>query len=576
MTRHLMPFGAEIRPEGNTRFRLWAPAAPTVRLELPRRGTLAAMTPLPGGWHELVTEAPAGEPYRFVLPDGRAVADPASRCQLEDADGPSMVVDADAYRWRNPDWSGRPWRETVLYELHVGTFTPEGSFAAAERRLPYLAELGITAVELMPLAEFPGRRNWGYDGVLPFAPDRTYGTPDELRALVDTAHGLGLMVFLDVVDNHFGPEGNFIGRYAPGFYTEDFHTPWGVAIDFRQREVRDFYLHHALCWLAEYRLDGLRFDAVHAILDPSEPHFLVELAQQLPRHVHLVLENERNEARFLRGDRGARQRPYDAQWHDDLHHAAHALLTGERQGYYADFADDPADRLRRTLAEGFVRTEESSTDLWPLAYVAFLQNHDQIGNRAQGERLTRLAPTAAVAAAQSLLLLSPQVPLLFMGEEWGATTPFLYFCDFHGQLAASIREGRAREFAAFHEGAEDIPDPLAETTFAASRLDWSELEQPEHAAWLARTRSLLELRQREIVPRLAGEVRVTDSRSLGSHAFSVAWRLADGSHLTLTANLGPHPHAADLPPGRLLHATHAMHPGELPSWSVAWTLERSA
>ena len=571
-----MPFGAELRPDGSTRFRLWAPAAPTMRLELPRRGMVTVMTALPGGWHERVTAAPAGEPYRFLLPDGLAVADPASRCQLEDADGPSLVVDPDAYRWRHADWPGRPWHEAVIYELHVGTFTPEGTFAAAERRLPYLADLGVTAVELMPLADFPGRRNWGYDGVLPFAPDRVYGTPDELRSLVDTAHGLGLMVFLDVVDNHFGPEGNLIGRYAPGFYTEDFHTPWGVAIDFRQREVRDFYLHHALCWLAEYRLDGLRFDAVHAILDPSETHFLVELARKLPRHVHLVLENERNEARFLRGGSGGSHRPYDAQWHDDLHHAAHTLLTGERQGYYADFAGEPADLLRRTLAEGFVRTGESSADLSPLAYVAFLQNHDQIGNRAHGERLTRLAPAEAVAAAQALLLLSPQVPLLFMGEEWGAASPFLYFCDFHGQLAASIRAGRAREFAAFHEAVEDIPDPLGETTFAASRLDWSELEHQEHAAWLARTRSLLQLRQREIVPRLAGAVRVTDSRSLGPQAFTVAWRLADGSALTLTANLGPEPYPADLPPGRLLHATHAMDPGTLPSWSVAWTLGRSA
>ena len=589
-----MPFGAELRPDGTTRFALWAPAAATVRLELPGRGLELPLEPEPGGWHRGVAPAGAGEPYRFVLPDGRTVADPASRCQAVDADGPSLVVDPSAYRWRHDGWTGRPWHEAVLYELHVGTFTPEGTFAAAADRLPYLAELGVTAVELMPIADFPGSRNWGYDGVLPFAPDRAYGTPDELKALVDAAHGLGLMVFLDVVDNHFGPEGNQLGRYAPGFFTEDFHTPWGIAIDFRDPTVRAFYRHNALYWLEEYRFDGLRFDAVHAILDPSDTHFLVELARtvraQVPREVHLVLENEHNQAAFLRHDPEIGRRLYEAQWNDDLHHATHALVTGEAGGYYADFADDPLRRLRRALAEGFVYQGEPSAhrdgeprgepsaDLPPLAFVGFLQNHDQIGNRARGERLTELAAPEAVAACQAVLLLCPQVPLLFMGEEWGATTPFFYFCDFHGELAQSVRDGRRREFAGLFAHVEDVPDPLAEMTFAASRLDWSEPERPPHAACLERTRTLLKLRRREIAPRLGGgRVRVIGERPLGPHGLAVDWRLADRSVLGLRANLGPAPlEGSDPPAGPILYATHARQPGTLAPWSVTWELRQDA
>jgi malto-oligosyltrehalose trehalohydrolase len=594
MSAHQMPFGAELCADGTTRFRLWAPAAAQVRLQLSKSGVDRPMRSEPHGWHELVTAATAGEHYRFVLPDGLVVADPASRCQAADADGPSVVVDPSAYSWRHPGWAGRPWHETVLYELHVGTFTAEGTFTAAAARLPYLADLGITAVELMPLAEFPGSRNWGYDGVLPFAPDRAYGTPDELKALIDAAHGLGLMVFLDVVDNHFGPEGNFLARYAPGFYTKEFHTPWGAAIDFRDPTVRSFYRHNALYWLNEYRFDGLRFDAVHAIVDTSETHFLLELARAVrtgvARPVHLVLENEHNRAAFLRHDPQLGQRLYDAQWNDDLHHAAHALITGEAGGYYADFADAPADRLRRALAEGFVYQGEPSrhqggkprgersADLSPLAFVGFLQNHDQIGNRALGERLTRLAPREAVAACQAVLLLCPHVPLLFMGEEWGASTPFLYFCEFHGALAQAVRDGRRREFAAFFAHAEDVPDPLDDATFAASQLDWSELEQPAHAACLERTRTLLRLRQREIVPRLAGgEVGVIDQSSLGPHGLKIDWRLADRSVLGLQANLGPAPLAGGaLPAGPLLFATHAPQPGAIPPWSVAWQLRQGA
>lgn len=592
---HAMPFGAELRADETTRFRLWAPAEPEVVLVLPGAGREQAMRRLDGGWHELVTEAPAGTAYLFRLGDGLEVPDPAARAQQDDVDGPSVVVDPGSYAWRSTGWRGRPWAEAVLYELHLGTFTPEGTCAAAMRHLPYLVDLGVTALEVMPVAEFPGARNWGYDGVLHYAPERSYGTPDELKALIDEAHRLGLMVLMDVVYNHFGPEGNFLGRYAPSFFTEDFHTPWGAAIDFRERPVRDFYIHNALYWIEEYRCDGLRLDAVHAIVDPSPAHILDELAQAVrqgpgsQREVHLVLENERNQARFLRPD-GA-----TAQWNDDVHHVYHVLLTGESAGYYADYADKPADRLARGLAEGFVYQGEPSrhqgkprgepsAGLPPTAFIDFLQNHDQIGNRALGERLTLLAGHDAVAACQAALLLSPHVPLLFMGDEWGATTPFLFFCDFHGELAEAVRQGRRREFAAFFENpASEVPDPIAEQTFLDSKLDWRECVRPPHGRWLACTKAILKLRADEIAPRLAaGETRSLGARSFGSHGVHAAWQLGDGSRLTLLANLGlDAAPAIDRPPGRLLHATVPNADTEAPRltlapWSVAWFIDGSA
>jgi maltooligosyltrehalose trehalohydrolase len=584
-----MPFGAESRADGTVRFRLWAPAAEVVRLELPGRQESFNMQPLQRGWHEVIIPAKAGEVYQFVLPDGLRVADPASRCQEHEADGPSLVVDPSAYRWRHESWRGRPWHEAVVHELHVGTFTPAGTFAGAAERLPYLAQLGVTAIELMPIAHFPGKWNWGYDGVLAFAPDPTYGTPDELKALVDAAHGYGLMVFLDVVYNHFGPAGNSLRRYAPEFFTADCRTPWGEAIDFRRPEVRAFYIANALYWLEEFRLDGLRFDAVHAIVDPSETHFLVELAHTVRttvgRDVHLVLENDQNRASFLRHDPKLGRRLFDAQWNDDLHHTMHVLLTGERHGYYADFADAPVERLRRALAEGFVYQGEPaaydggtprgepSGDLPPLAFASFLQNHDQIGNRALGERLSLLAPPEAVQACQAIVLLGPQVPLLFMGEEWAARTPFLFFCDFEGDLAQAVREGRRHEFAAFFDQVEEIPDPLDEATFVRSHLDWLELDHPEHAGWLARTRRLLRLRAQEIAPRLGDTVRVAHSQALGSRGLLVSWRLSDGSRLTLLANLGDVSIASPgIPAGNVLHSTHADLAGDLPPWSVTWVL----
>lgn len=597
MTLLDMPFGAA-PVEGGVRFRFWAPGQEEVQLVLPGRNQRLPMQVRPGGWFELVAEAEVGDRYLFLLADGTEVADPASRAQAETVDGPSLVVDPRRYRWRHESWRGRPWAEAVIYELHVGTFTEEGTYTAAIERLDHLVKLGVTAVELMPLADFPGQRNWGYDGVLLYAPARAYGTPDELRALVDAAHGKGLMVFLDVVYNHFGPEGNYLPRYAPAFFTEDFPTPWGAAIDFRERAVRDFYIHNALHWLEEYRFDGLRFDAVHAIRDPSPTHILTELGRTVRRRfegrreVHLVLENEKNEAWPLRRDAEAGRRLYDAQWNDDAHHVFHVLLTGEDAGYYSDFAQEPAAKLARALSEGFVYQGEPSRhqggkprgepcrDLPPLAFVDFLQNHDQIGNRALGERLTVLAEPERVRAFQAILFLSPHVPLLFMGEEWGAKTPFQFFCDFHGQLAEAVREGRRREFAAFFaDPSAEVPDPLAVETFRRSKLDWGEPGREPHAAWLEGTRELLRLRAREIAPRLArGEGSLSGVDLVGEHGLMVCWCLGDGSRLTLLANLGADPWTPERPPaGRLLHATFAGdHPPggcpTLPAWSVAFYL----
>ena len=471
-----------------------------------------------------------------------------------------------------------------------GAFTLGGTFAGAIERLPYLSQLGVTAIELMPLADFPGRRNWGYDGVLPFAPDRSYGTPDELKALVDAAHGHGLMVFLDVVYNHFGPAGNRLGRYAPEFFTADFRTPWGEAIDFGRPEVRAFYIANALYWLEEFRFDGLRLDAVHAIVDPSETHFLVELARTvrtaIGRDVHLVLENDHNRASFLRHAPELGRRLFDAQWNDDLHHAMHVLLTGERHGYYADFADAPVERLRRALAEGFVYQGEPSAysggkprgepsgDLPPLAFVELPAEP-----RSDRQSCPRRAAVAARRARGYPGLpgdpaAQPAGATAVHGRGMGSEYPIPLLLPTSRAISPqAVRDGRRREFAAFFDHVEEIPDPLDETTFIRSRLDWHELDQPEHAACLARTRRLLRLRAEQIAPRLGDDVRVVHTQALGSRGLLVSWRLSDGGRLTLLANLGDVSIASPgIPPGNLLHSTHTDLTGDLPPWSVAWVL----
>jgi maltooligosyltrehalose trehalohydrolase len=559
---HAMPFGAEITDAG-VRFALWAPTADAVALVLD--GVEHPMPEACEGWRRLVApQGRAGSRYGFRIDGGPVVPDPASRFQPDDVHRESLVIDPAAYAWNDHSWVGRPWEEAVLYEVHVGTASPEGTYGGLANKLEILCDLGVTALELMPLADFPGRRNWGYDGVLPFAPDAAYGSPDDLKRLIDQAHALGLMVLIDVVYNHFGPAGNYLHTYAKSFFTDRHQTPWGAGINFdgaASRTVRDYFLHNALYWLEEYHADGLRFDAVHAILDDSQPHIIAEIAERvratLPgREVHLVLENEANEARWLA--RNARGRPtfHTAQWDDDLHHCWHTLLTGESDGYYEDYADRPAERLGRCLAEGFAYQGEPSAHkagaprgepsghLPPSAFVTFLQNHDQIGNRGFGERLSHLAPPERLQLARAGLILSPQIPLLFMGEEWAASTPFLYFVDFSDDeaLSAAVREGRRKEFANFKSFAEQhgdrtIPDPTLAETFERSRLDWREAGQSPHADVLAETRRLLRLRQEHIVPLTRTRFIGASASTPGPETLEVVWRY-DGGILRFIAHFG--------------------------------------
>src|SRR5882762_2397605 len=422
-------------------------------------------------------------------------------------------------------------------------------------KLDNLVASGITAVDVMPLTNIAGSRNWGYDGVLWYAPDGAYGRPDDLKALIDEAHLRGLMVFLDVVYNHFGPEGNYLGRYAPGFFTEA-QTPWGSAIDYRVPEVRAFAIENALYWLREYRFDGLRLDAVHAISEPGEISMLRELsravgnlATETNRHIHLVLENDDNAARLLDANQDPPRGKYRAQWNDDYHHAWHVLLSGETHGYYRDYQRCPLRDIARALGSGFVYQGEASAHrcgqlrgepsgkLAPTGFVHFLQNHDQIGNRALGDRLESMAEHKAIEAALAITLLAPMVPMLFMGEEWGSTEPFPFFCNFQGDLAGAVRKGRRREFAgAYARYGEEVPDPLDEATFQSAVLDWNARDLPKAHRRLALLRDLLSVRRREIVPRLTG-AQFGDASVEGDGLLSARWRMGDGMLLQLRDNL---------------------------------------
>lgn len=598
-----MPFGAAVLPGGGVAFRLWAPAAHDVELsrDLSGREIRQAMTAQPEGWYTLtLPDAQAGDCYRFRIDGELSVPDPVSRFQPEDVHGPSQVIDPAAFAWQDDDWHGRPWSEAVIYELHVGTYTPDGTFAGVERHLDHLARLGVTAVELMPVADFPGQRNWGYDGVLPFAPDSRYGRPEALKSLVQAAHARGLMMLLDVVYNHFGPEGNYLHRYAPAFFNARHRTPWGDAINFDgpgNRIVRDFFIHNALYWLEEFHFDGLRLDAVHAICDDSRPDILEELSERVARGpgqqrvIHLVLENDHNAAHYLRASKD--RSGYAAQWNDDLHHAAHVLLTGEHDGYYSDYAADPLAHLGRCLTEGFAYQGEPSPfrdnaprgepsrDLPPQAFVGFLQNHDQVGNRAFGDRLATQTSEPALRALTAILLLAPSPPLLFMGQEWATRRPFPFFCDFHGELADAVTRGRRREFSRFPQfrdpAARDrIPDPNHPATFASAVLDWQEPDEDAHRAWLDWHRELLAVRHRVLDPRLPGmPAGAAHWTSVGARALQASWRLNDGSRLTLVANLDDAPCGGTAPPvGQLLFATteQSTNAQELPAWSVYWSL----
>jgi maltooligosyltrehalose trehalohydrolase len=550
-------WGANLHADG-ARFRLWAPGVEAVALSA--AGGDIGMRRSGDGWFEADTDKVAvGEAYGFRLPSGAVVPDPAARAQAGDVHGQSVLVDPRRYQWQTADWSGRPWEEAVIYELHTGTFSPEGTFDGIARRLDHLVDLGVTALELMPVAQFGGTRGWGYDGVLHYAPHPAYGGADGLKRLVDAAHARGLMLILDVVYNHFGPDGNYLHLYAPDFFDASRHTPWGAAIRLDAAPVRTFYIENALYWLEEFRFDGLRLDAIDQIEDPSDEPILEELARTVrgrirDRHVHLTTEDNRNVAHLHGRDADGKPRLYTAEWNDDFHHVAHVLATGDAQGYYADYEPDVAAKLARALAEGYVYQGEPSAfrdgkpygepsqDLPPTAFIDFLQNHDQIGNRAFGERLSVLAPARTVELLTAILLLSPSIPLLFMGEEWAEQRPFLFFTDFTGELGKNVREGRRREFRKwpqFQDPAtrEQIPDPNDPATMQASMLDWSARDRHSGGKRLAYLRKLLALRAREIVPHLKGLRRgSSEAQVLSDRAFSVAWPLADGSWLRCVAN----------------------------------------
>jgi maltooligosyltrehalose trehalohydrolase len=582
-------FGARLTSDG-TSFRLWAPAAKRVDLVLAKKPL--AMRRGAGGWFSLdVAGSGAGARYRFRIDDEIDVPDPASAFQPDDVFGPSEVIDHDGFAWRASEWSGRPWTEAVLIETHVGTFTRDGSYRAMIDKLDHLVKAGITALELMPLADFFGRRGWGYDGVLWYAPDSAYGRPDDLKTLIDEAHQRGLMVFLDVVYNHFGPEGNFLGRYAPTFFTEA-QTPWGSAIDYRVPEVRAFAIENALYWLRDYRFDGLRLDAANHILsEPGQPSMLHDLsiatgklAVSTGRHIHIVLENGDNRAGLLDASQEPPRGKYRAQWNDDYHHAWHVMLTAESSGYYGDYQRSPRRDLARALASGFVYQGETSTfwgnkprgepsgKLPPATFVNFLQNHDQIGNRALGERLESLASMEEIEAALAITLLVPMIPMLFMGEEWGSKAPFPFFCDFEGDLAHAVRRGRKQEYKwAYEKYGDEVPDPLDAATFQSAVLDWKTGDTPVGPKRLTLVRELLAIRRHEIVPRLAhahfGEAYATDNGLLTAH-----WHMGDGAMLRLTANLSSQEIA-----NRSIPATGTPIWGgdagdRLPPWSVFWRI----
>ena len=553
-------WGGELLDAGGARFRLWAPSQQRLAVRLQGQESDIPMHRAGDGWFE--AEAPAasaGDAYWFVLGDGMAVSDPAARAQTGDVHSASLLVDPRAYAWKTESWAGRPWEETVFYELHTGTFSEDGTFDGVRRSLDHLAETGITALELLPVAQFAGTRGWGYDGVLLYAPHQAYGGPVGLKRLVDAAHERGLMVFLDVVYNHFGPDGNYLSLYAEDFFHPERHTPWGAAIAYEKKPVRDFFIDNALYWLEEFRMDGLRLDAVDQIAEHTEEPFLEELARAVrsrirDRHVHLTTEDDRNITSLHERGPGGEIELFSGEWNDDVHHAAHTIATREGGGYYVDYKDDPVGQLARALATGFIYQGEASefrdgaargvpsAHLPPTAFVNFLQNHDQVGNRAFSERLAALADPEMVELLTAILLLSPQIPLLFMGEEWGETRPFGFFTDFHGELGDLVREGRRKEFGKWPEFAlqanrEKIADPNAEPTFAGSRLDWSKSRQAGHSARLEFVRTLLHLRQREIVPLLASMgPNAGRAESLGDWAFRVSWQAGDRS-LQLLANL---------------------------------------
>lgn len=552
------------------------------------------MIPQPEGWHQLnVPDAGVETRYKFVLPDGLEVPDPASRFQPDDVHGPSEVIDLTSYQWATQEWQGRPWEEIVLYELHVGTFTKDGTFRSAIKQLDHLKDIGVTAIQLMPISDFPGRYGWGYDGVLPYAPESSYGRPEDLMALVDAAHARGICVFLDVVYNHFGPDGKYMPAYAP-LFTEHHQTPWGAAINYDDEgstPVREFVIQNAIYWITVFKLDGLRLDAVHEIVDDSDEHVLHELPRRVReaaghRHVHLVVENEDNDSDLLTRNADGKADQFTAQWNDDIHHVLHISATGETFGYYEDYSEKTSEKTGQALAEGFVFQGEhmpyrkgtrgkSSAHLPPTAFISFLQNHDQIGNRAHGDRVIGFKPVDAIKPMIALYLLAPQIPMLFMGEEWGAQEPFPYFCDFDDALNEKIRKGRREELSrlpGFDDG--EIADPTELSTFESAKLDWSKLTDTASTDILDFYRQLLGIRHTRIVPLLRDIGGNSGHYRVEGNAIAVDWTLAAGAKLHLRANLSANVARIDapFPDAENIFSLGSLNGADMAPWSIFWSI----
>ena len=548
-------FGAWLDHMG-AHFRVWAPSAARLDLILDGMHQPLPMTPAGDGTFVADLAGPSqGRRYQYRI-DGRGpFPDPASRSQPDGAHGASAIDDPGAFAWRaSPPAVAR--RDLVIYELHTGTFTPEGTFDGARAKLPYLRDLGVTAIELMPVAEFAGRRNWGYDGVALFAPSSVYGGPAALRRLVDEAHRLGLAVLLDVVYNHLGPDGAYLRAFSPEFFSTDAASPWGDAVNLGEPMVREWLTSNAIHWATDYRIDGFRLDATHALPAKDTPDFLRALVEQTRaaagRDVIFIAEDHRNLNAMVRRPQDGGW-GLDGVWADDFHHHVRVIAAGDSHGYYRDYRADAADLAETIRCGWFYRGQATSaageprgTDpsmLEPEQFVHCIQNHDQVGNRAAGDRLHHMLPPETWRAVSALLLLAPGTPLIFMGQEWAATAPFQYFTDHHEALGRLVREGRRnefRDFPGFQGRSEDIPDPQAEQTFAASRLDWEERDRPPHAGVLELYRTLLRLRRSERLFHTDALAVDSQTVALTSDRSALIVRLKDSGRVTLPASLaGP-------------------------------------
>ena len=579
-------------------YRVWAPSAEHVSVNVGgesivmERATAERALAVEGWWQAKGRPARAGEDYTFTVDDAADLPDPRSGWQPNGVTGPSRVVDHNAFRWTDDGFQARPLSSALIYELHIGTFTPEGTFDSAIGKLEHLKALGVTHVEVMPVNDFPGRFGWGYDGVALFAPRHVYGGPDGFKRFVDACHAQKLGVILDVVYNHMGPSGNFLPKFGP-YFTDRHHTPWGDALNFdgpHSDEVRRFFCDNALMWLRDYHIDGLRLDAVHAIVDTSAIPFLEQLSTEVEvlkahmgRHLFLIAESDLNDPRVVR-NRDLGGFGIDAQWSDDFHHALHSVITGERNGYYSDFGD-VAD-LATAFETSYVYTGRRSKfrqrrhgrapiGLSGHHFLGYVQNHDQLGNRAQGDRLSHLTTPERTKVAAALVITAPFIPMLFQGEEFGATSPFQYFADFaeDPELAKAVSEGRRKEFGQFGWKPEDVPDPGSPATFERSKLNWNELQEEEHRSLLQWHRDLIRVR-RELPQLTDGRLDLVCTESSEEDA----WLTVERGLVTIVANLADQARTIPLREGRpttvlLASIAEGIHPGQdeltLPAHSVA-------